>query len=241
MQAMMLFLPLTMGLHQVSAVVACSAHGLSCQHDGPNHLEQQPDDLITSGFAPALPAGRPVPVLPGRADPRQPARVARRASPLYSLCGNYRLPSVVMAPIIRPPRGVVKGFLLSAGSTQVNLLVPSFCTMLVAAGPLLLAPAVGWATTPAGAGCWCCSCRTHGLPCQHGGPDHLGLWCNAIPDHQMPLITSGFLCPSQWSAAAWSAGSGPRWTGEPIPARQLHQPLPFPIGMGVAPCAPCAS
>ena len=26
---------------------------------------------------------------------------------------------------------------------------------------------------------------------QQNGPDHLGLWCNALPEHQMALITSG--------------------------------------------------
>ena len=25
---------------------------------------------------------------------------------------------------------------------------------------------------------------------QHDGPDHLGLWHNALPEHQMALITS---------------------------------------------------
>ena len=26
---------------------------------------------------------------------------------------------------------------------------------------------------------------------QQNGPDHLGLWCNVLPDHHMALITSG--------------------------------------------------
>ena len=36
---------------------------------------------------------------------------------------------------------------------------------------------------------------------QHDGPNHLGLWHNALPDHQMALTTSG-CAPSSLLAAA---------------------------------------
>ena len=40
---------------------------------------------------------------------------------------------------------------------------------------------------------------------QHDGPDHLGLWYNALPEHQMALIASGCGCPS---GAACEPGHG---------------------------------
>ena len=45
---------------------------------------------------------------------------------------------------------------------------------------------------------------------KHDGPDHLGLWHNALPDHQTALITSG-LCATGDGLAA--ARPGPLDTG----------------------------
>ena len=40
---------------------------------------------------------------------------------------------------------------------------------------------------------------------QHDGPNHLGLWCDVLPEHQMALITS-FCVPFSGPASAWSLG-----------------------------------
>ena len=36
----------------------------------------------------------------------------------------------------------------------------------------------------------------HGLSSHNDGPNHLGLWYNALPEHQMALITWGFVRPA---------------------------------------------
>ena len=43
--------------------------------------------------------------------------------------------------------------------------------------------------------------KSHDTTIRHDGPDHLGLWCDALPEHQTALITSG-CAPWQngWSA-----------------------------------------
>ena len=42
---------------------------------------------------------------------------------------------------------------------------------------------------------------------QHDGPDHLGLRCNAFPDHQMALIASGCapFRPARTPTRCWTA------------------------------------
>ena len=49
-----------------------------------------------------------------------------------------------------------------------------------------------------------CGSPQHGVPSQQDGPDHLGIRCNALPEHRMALISSG-LCALQRPA-----GSRPR-------------------------------
>ena len=40
----------------------------------------------------------------------------------------------------------------------------------------------------------------HGLSSNEDGPDHLGLWYNVLPEHQMALITSGLCAPVRYNA-----------------------------------------
>ena len=49
---------------------------------------------------------------------------------------------------------------------------------------------------------------------RHDGPNHLGLWCNALPEHQMALITSD-CAPLQSTARIYS----PRTDSEAVKAQ----------------------
>ena len=45
---------------------------------------------------------------------------------------------------------------------------------------------------------------------RHGGPNHLGLWCDALPEHQLAVIASGCVRPS----AAGPERRGPQARGD---------------------------
>ena len=61
---------------------------------------------------------------------------------------------------------------------------------------------------------------------RYDGPNHLGLWCNVLPEYQMALITSGCV-PSRQGPRAVRGGAAPS-LARPRPSRHFHPPSAAP-------------